>query len=338
ELKDKILRKLPDELSKQLTSKIQNLEKELEHYDSRQGSLKWMLVTSFGYLGYRNAKFGKLESHEAVTAYGRDKILTAKEISEKNGFRTLNIIVDCVFIQKENRQPVSSNELEDLCNEITEATGVEMSIDGVFSWMLFFTAVADSRLTVANRYLGRFSTGGLKYRGIALRRKDTTEWIKDFQKEILEFFEKCQTIKEILDTRENLEVVYFRYRDQVRSRKIPWRKLLIRRTASKERSEYSAENATLLMMRELEENLQSGVQAGEKIKYLVMNEGCPDKSLRYLSEERAQSIAGKGKSPPYDTRYYERVLWKAFKEIWESFAPHKFYFDELKTGQFEMFG
>ena len=158
------------------------------------------------------------------------------------------------------------------------------------------------------------------------------------QREILEFFHSCQTIKEILNTQKNLEATYFRYRDRIRRREVPWNKLLIRRTASKERSEYSAENATLLMMRELEESLQSGVQAGEKIKYLVINESCPDKTLRYLSEEKGRSLAKKGKNPPYDTRYYERILWKAFKEIWESFAPHKFYFDELKTGQFEMFG
>ncbi|EMO53823.1 hypothetical protein LEP1GSC172_4439 [Leptospira noguchii] len=30
-------------------------------YEARQSALKWMLVTSFGYLGYRNAKFGRLE-------------------------------------------------------------------------------------------------------------------------------------------------------------------------------------------------------------------------------------------------------------------------------------
>ena len=45
-----------------------------------------MLVTCFGYLGYRNARFGRIEAHEAVTAFGREKLLTAKEICEENGF------------------------------------------------------------------------------------------------------------------------------------------------------------------------------------------------------------------------------------------------------------
>ena len=34
-----------------------------EIYNRKQTALKWMLVTSFGYLGYRNARFGRIEAH-----------------------------------------------------------------------------------------------------------------------------------------------------------------------------------------------------------------------------------------------------------------------------------
>ena len=57
-----------------------------EIYNRKQTALKWMLVTSFGYLGYRNARFGRIEAHEAVTAFGREKLLEAKEICEEEGF------------------------------------------------------------------------------------------------------------------------------------------------------------------------------------------------------------------------------------------------------------
>ena len=69
-------------------------------YRERQTALKWMLVTCFGYLGYKNARFGKIEAHEAVTAHGRDKLLTAKEISEAAGFRVLHGLTDCLWLQK----------------------------------------------------------------------------------------------------------------------------------------------------------------------------------------------------------------------------------------------
>ena len=70
-------------------------------YRERQTALKWMLVTCFGYLGYKNARFGKIEAHEAVTAHGRDKLLTAKEISEAAGFRVLHGLTDCLWLQKD---------------------------------------------------------------------------------------------------------------------------------------------------------------------------------------------------------------------------------------------
>jgi DNA polymerase-2 len=60
-----------------------------------------MLVTCFGYLGYRNARFGRIEAHEAVTAFGREKLLQAKEICEEEGFELLHAITDSLWIRKE---------------------------------------------------------------------------------------------------------------------------------------------------------------------------------------------------------------------------------------------
>jgi len=43
-----------------------------EVYDNRQTALKWILVTCFGYLGYRNARFGTVDGHIGVCAFGRE--------------------------------------------------------------------------------------------------------------------------------------------------------------------------------------------------------------------------------------------------------------------------
>jgi len=63
---------------------------------SRLGSAahKWILVVCFGYLGYKNARFGLISSHEAVTAGGREALLRAKEAAEDSGFEILHIYVD----------------------------------------------------------------------------------------------------------------------------------------------------------------------------------------------------------------------------------------------------
>ena len=63
-------------------------------YEARQSVLKWILVTSFGYLGYNNAKFGRIDAHIAVCAFDRQILLQAAKIAERQGFRVLHGIVD----------------------------------------------------------------------------------------------------------------------------------------------------------------------------------------------------------------------------------------------------
>ena len=54
----------------------------------QRDSMKWLLVCCFGYTGYKNARFGKIEAHEAINAVARETLLVAKEIAENDGFRT----------------------------------------------------------------------------------------------------------------------------------------------------------------------------------------------------------------------------------------------------------
>ena len=50
-------------------------------YNERESALKWILVCCFGYLSYRNAKFGKIDSHVAVCGYARRTLLQAMHLS-----------------------------------------------------------------------------------------------------------------------------------------------------------------------------------------------------------------------------------------------------------------
>ena len=44
-------------------------------YKGRSAALKWLLVVCFGYMGYQNARFGRIESHQAICAFGREALL-----------------------------------------------------------------------------------------------------------------------------------------------------------------------------------------------------------------------------------------------------------------------
>jgi len=53
---------------KELLTDLDERDCQVKVIKQRAAALKWLLVVCFGYLGYKNARFGKIESHEAVTA------------------------------------------------------------------------------------------------------------------------------------------------------------------------------------------------------------------------------------------------------------------------------
>ena len=57
-----------------------------------------MLVTCFGYTGYRNAKFGQIQIQEKITDTSRELLMQIKELAEKTGFEVLHGIVDCLWV------------------------------------------------------------------------------------------------------------------------------------------------------------------------------------------------------------------------------------------------
>ncbi|MBM4249889.1 MAG: hypothetical protein FJ149_10760, partial [Euryarchaeota archaeon] len=54
-----------------------------DRWDRRSRCLKPLLVTCFGYTGYRNAPFGRIECHESINAHGREILLESARIAER---------------------------------------------------------------------------------------------------------------------------------------------------------------------------------------------------------------------------------------------------------------
>jgi DNA polymerase-2 len=163
-----------------------------------------MLVSCFGYLGYKNARFGRIEAHEATTAYGREKLLRAKEIAEAAGFRVLHALIDSLWLKREG---ATEAEVLELCDEITKATQIEMSLEGIYNWVVFLPSKANVERPVACRYYGVFSDGRLKLRGLACRRSDTPEFIKEVQWEMLAIVSRAKTLEDRVRLVEEAEFV-----------------------------------------------------------------------------------------------------------------------------------
>jgi DNA polymerase-2 len=154
-----------------------------EAFRRRYSAHKWLLVTCFGYLGYKNARFGRIEAHEAVNAYGREVLLRAKEIVEARGFRVLHLYVDGLWIHKPGTH--ERPDYEGLLEEIQRETELLISLEGVYRWLAFLPSRVEPRVAVANRYFGAYEDGTVKVRGIEYRRRDTPKFIKETQMEMI---------------------------------------------------------------------------------------------------------------------------------------------------------
>ncbi len=152
-------------------------------YQARASAHKWLLVTCFGYLGYKNARFGRIEAHEAVTAFGREALLRAKEAAEDLGFSVLHMYVDGLWVTRPGASCAA--DLQPLLDEILERTGLPIALEGIYRWVAFLPSRVNERVPVANRYFGVFQDGSVKLRGIEARRRDTPPFIAQTQLAIL---------------------------------------------------------------------------------------------------------------------------------------------------------
>jgi DNA polymerase II len=274
-------------------------------YDQRQRAHKWIGVTCFGYLGYRNARFGRIESHEAVTAFGREKLLQAKEVCEAHGYELLHALTDSVWI----RQPgLTEEELLALCHEITAATDVPMSLEGRYRWIVFLPSKVRPHLAVANRYFGVFWDGTLKARGLAYRRHDVPVFIQATQWAMLEVLAGAESLADcVVHMPRALEVLRDTW-EQLATGHIPPLQLLVAKTVGQELEAYRVENATAQALRQLRA-VGIHLHPGERVRYLIRDTRAPNK------EERVRAFPRLGPDDGFDVAQYQTMLLDAALEL-----------------------
>ncbi len=283
--------------------KSQGAEKEI--YSRRQTALKWFLVVCFGYLGYRNARFGRIEAHEAVTAYGREKLLRAKEMSEAQGFRVLHALTDAVWITKPG---MTRSQVLNLCAEIERDTGAPIELEGIYKWVVFLPSKVKKNFPVANRYFGAFEDGKLKARGLAFRRDDTPSLIQEAQKKMLDLLSTCGNSREYREKTCEVREVLEGYLTRLKTGDLRNEELLVGKSVRQKLSEYKVENLTALALRQLED---SGIEIhpGEKVHYLIKDSGAKNK------EERVRPSPLLSADDFYDEEKYRELLLKAAEEV-----------------------
>jgi DNA polymerase elongation subunit (family B) len=207
-------------------------KKEEEMYSGRSNVLKWVLVTCFGYTGYKNARFGRIECHEAINGYGREVMVQASEIAEMYGYELIHGIVDSLWLK-----PNGFEDHEKLVEHISRHTSLPLSIEGVYKWIVFPRNKGNTSGAL-NRYYGLFDNGELKIRGIELRRHDSPKIVRDMQNDALKILSTANNSEEF---RENIPSVIETLKDYARilmNGDYPLEDLLLTKRVSKGLHEY----------------------------------------------------------------------------------------------------
>ena len=316
---------------KQLLKKYPDLPYALKKtiYDSRQNALKWILVTSFGYLGFNNAKFGRIDAHIAVCAFDRQILLQAAKIAERYGFRVLHGIVDSIWIKKKennNNVKVNPGDYLKLKQSIERETGFKISFEGIYKWIAFIYSKRDNTLPVPNRYFGAFENGSLKIRGIEARRHDTPPLFSRCQNEILEVMATGNTINEVkalMPTKVN--DIFQKYVTLLKERRrVPIEELVFTKRLSKNSNEYQKDRDTIEndALRLLKSEGKS-LRGGEILKYVIAD--------YYFSRKKTRSSGNNMRAIPielfdvqktstYDVRRYTELLAEACNSVTKPFG------------------
>lgn len=263
--------------------------KRLKVVDSRykglDSLLKWMLVTCFGYTGYKNAKFGRIEVHESITSISRELLLQAKEIAEGMGLEVLHGIVDCLWVK--------GGDATQFQEKVEDATRIGTELDP-YDWIVFLP-LADG-FGAYNRYFGRISSGELKVRGVAARRRDTPEYVRRMQMEVFAKMGEARSIEGLRRIEPEALEIAKRYRRGLQEAD-PSQMVIHRRISKLNYEKRSLQASAIDAYRKRGVKVSPGMAVG----YVVR-------------DARRWEVAAGWDATGFDIEYYGKLIYKAWEE------------------------
>lgn len=277
---------------------------------------------SFGYLGYRNARFGRIEAHEAVTAFSREMLLQAKEVAEARGYRMLHALVDSMWLQ---RSGATREDYEGLAREVTAATGLPIFVEGVYRWLAFLPSKMHKGVGVPNRYMGVFEDGSTKVRGIEVRRSDVPAIVETTQTRMLQRMFACRTLGEVRAALPEILGMLEEALVRLRAGEITPEELVVTTHLSQEVADYRHNTVQAITARALDRH-GARLHPGEAIQYIITDRAAG------LPDDRVRPYTLLGSDWSYDADAYAEMLVRAGETVLELFGWTK---ERLRTELWE---
>ncbi|TET09303.1 MAG: hypothetical protein E3J86_08635 [Candidatus Thorarchaeota archaeon] len=287
---------------KKLIEKGQDAKK----YEYIQNTLKGVLVSCFGYLGFKNAKFGRVEAHTAVTALSREVMLKTQDIGETMGLEMIHGIVDSVWLKSQGE--IDHETITEFCERVTKEVDIKMSPKGVYRWMVIPSSRLHPSVAPLNRYYGVYKNGGIKTRGIETRRRDTCLYVGDCQKEMIKTLARGYDKEGFLKQIPAAYAVCQEYISRLSDGDVDLRDLILNSTLTRDPHAYRATSRAAVVAQQL---VKAGreLHAGQKVRY-IMTSADSDNPLRRV---RAPELFNE--STRYDHSAYAKLCERAFESL-----------------------
>ncbi len=287
---------------KQLIASGRNVER----YSRIQNTLKMILVSCFGYLGFRNARFGRVEAHAAVTAFAREILLRTREIAESLGLHLIHGIVDSVWLRSET--PIDIDKIEEFCRLVTNAVGIDISPKGIYHWFVIPSSRTVGSIAPLNRYYGLYQNGSIKIRGLETRRHDTCAYVQDCQMSMIRRLARGRNRTEFLDLIPEAYTVCMEYVDRLYHQDVDLRDLVITAKISRVPTEYRTSSRASIAALQLI-NTGYRVYPGQRVRYIITDEAAETPSKRVRALQLLDT------SDCYDPDAYARLCFASFENL-----------------------
>lgn len=278
-------------------------------YRATADALKWLGYVSFGYQGFKNNLFGNIQAHEAITAIGREMLVTAKETAFEAGFKVLGANTDSLFVQKPGA--VAGRDFQDLMAEIDRRTGLSIQLEGVFDWLVFLPSKLNPTTGVSARYFGKFDDGHLKVRGLAQRRSDSCHWVVDAEKEIMELLARELDLDHPIECVQKAIQVTRGYLDRLNREEIPIEDLVVQKRLTREPQAYTGISESGQAASQLAA-IGKQMHSGQRVRFIYTHGG--------KSKVLAWDLPGKPNYKAVNKRTYTSLLLRTVYEILSSFG------------------
>jgi DNA polymerase II len=207
-----------------------------------------------------------------------------------------------------HRPGATEADYEALAREVSNSVGIDISLEGIYNWILYPPSKMDPRIPTANRYVGWYTNNEIKIRGIEIRRRDTPVFIKRLQGEMLKVMGEAKTLPVLETLVPAVLATAKEFVDLLRSGRADPLQLVVRRHISQEAGEYTNRSANAIVSQALDE---AGVHLapGESVEYIIID------ASGKRNPEKAKAVALYSLDDGYDIEKYTEMALKAVETL-----------------------